>query len=108
MIPSKKIKFSDIVRLKKGDTMPEGTNALPLEAAKAAKEESLFDCFKEIENGKWYGTLTHSLSGARFVFRHGACQSFTKKIQLWNADFEMNIINTNIDFRKDDKHESAN
>lgn len=104
MNPSKpRIKFSDLLKLRRGDAVPDAANALPLEAVRATKDESLFDAFKAAEEGKWYGVLRGNGSKVNFVFRHGVCQSFTKTMQLYNHQFDMNIINDNVDFRKESK-----
>ena len=109
MIPSKhSIKFSDLLRVKRGAEMPEGVNAIPHEAVKAIGDEDFYEAFKQVELGKWYGTLVCKKDGTRFVFRHGVCQSFTKKMHLYAHEFEMNVINETIDFRKEKTNESVN
>jgi hypothetical protein len=93
--------------LKKGDAIPEGANQIVRDALGAMcggsveKNVSLTECLKAIENGKWYGTW--KTGGAAFTFRHGVCQNFTKKIDMDFSEFEMNVINTNVDFRKEPK-----
>jgi hypothetical protein len=101
MQPQSRIKFSDLQRIKKDQPFPEGVNAIPLEAVKMAKDASLVDAFEEIENNRWFGTLEGK--GMTFSFRHGVCQSFTKRGSLFGYDFNMNIINDRIDFHKEPK-----
>ena len=92
-----KIKFSEIVRLKKGDAMPEGANEIVEDSLNAMGERN--DELRAIENGKWYGVW--KIKDASFSFRHGVCQSITKTIRFEKSFFEMNIINTAIDFKKE-------
>lgn len=97
MTMPKKVKFSEIVRLKKGDVMPEGVNKIVEDSLNAMGDRN--DELRAIENGKWYGSW--KIKDAVFSFRHGVCQSITKTIKFANSFFEMNIINTAIDFRKE-------
>jgi hypothetical protein len=70
-----------------------------MQAVKAAKDENLFDAFKAVEDNKWFGQLRGK--GMTFSFRHGVCQSFTKTMDAYGYEFEMNIINDAVDFRKE-------
>jgi hypothetical protein len=92
-----KIRFSEIVRLKKGDAMPEGANKIVEDSLNAMGERN--DELRAIENGKWYGVWR--IKDAVFCFRHGVCQSITKTIKFQYSLFEMNIINTAIDFKRE-------
>jgi hypothetical protein len=99
-----RIKFSDIVRLKKGELLPEGCNEittkliLSMPVDKGLIENHL-KVLKIIEDGKWYGTWV--IQSGSFVFRHGVCQSATVKKGFADSHFEMNIINNNVDFRRE-------
>ena len=101
MTQSKKVRFSDLLRLGKGEKMPEGTNSLAYEAANAMKDPEAFEAIRIIELGKWYGML--KCGDAKLSFRHGVCQSINKEIPLNGHVFEMNIINENVDFSKPKK-----
>jgi len=100
MMP-KRIKFSEISLLKKGDVMPEIVNVIPLSAIKDVGTPEMLNAFKMAETGKWFGVL--ECEDVSFTFRHGVCQSFVKKIPLPGCNFKMNIINDNVDFRKETK-----
>jgi hypothetical protein len=107
MTQNARIRFLDIVRLKKDEPIPDGANKIVRDALGVMcggvvdKFVPLNECLEKIELGKWYGVW--STGGAEFTFRHGVCQNFTKRIDMNFSEFKMNIINTSIDFRKEPK-----
>jgi hypothetical protein len=103
-MPSKRINFSDIIKLKKGDPLPEGCNIIAIEIIKSmpidrSSIDTILDDLETIEDGKWYGVWP--VMGASFIIRHGVFQNVTIIKQLGATHFNMNIINTNIDFRRE-------
>jgi ribosomal protein L6P/L9E len=108
MMQNKRIRFEDILKIKKGDPLPDGTNYIPLEAVKKTNDDKLMADFKRVEENRWFGSLSYN--GVVFNFRSGVCQNFTKKMQLFGSEFDMNVLNDNVDFRiekKDKKNESS-
>jgi hypothetical protein len=104
MNATKRIKFCDITRLRKGDPLPEGCNEIAEKLIQSMPVtegiiQNHLKVLKIIEDGKWYGTWV--IQSGTFVFRHGVCQSATVKKNFADSHFDMNIINNKIDFRKD-------
>jgi hypothetical protein len=103
-----RIKFSEIVKLKKKDLLPKGANvfvedivnAMPIDVE---SKKSVFTDLGNIEAGKWYGLWR--VGDSVLTFRHGVCQSAVVKMQLGVSIFDMNIINLKIDFRRDKENE---
>jgi hypothetical protein len=109
MMQSKKIKFSDITKLPKGqDNIPANANAIVRDLLRSAVsvgvitadeyENYLLD-LKDIEIGKWYGTW--KIKSIHVTFRYGVCQSYLSLDKpLRTSFFDLNDVNHEIDFSK--------
>ena len=99
-----KIKFSDLLRLRKSDPIPAQANAIVVDAIKAAykntelQANALID-LQDIESGKWWGAW--KFAGATVHFRYGVCDRIVKPVDLKSGIFDIIILNNeNVDFRR--------